>query len=179
MVLTRCLYGLPYTARRDTTRLVKAAPWNEPRIVEWSQLLLDSYQRWIGHELIERTGDAAAQAQRLFEVSFVVVSHGVESDPVLNYGNQVALDLWEVSWERFTRTPSRLTAEADNRAERERMLAQARVQGFYDGYSGVRISSSGRRFVFEKAVIWTVVDVAERPLGQAAAFSVWKPAGGL
>lgn len=178
MVLTRCLWRLPFTACRDTTRLVKAAPWNDPRIVEWSQLLLDSYQRWIGNELIERTGGAAAQAQRLFEVSFVVVSHGVEPDPVLNYGNQAALDLWEVSWERFTTTPSRLTAEADNRAERERMLAQARVQGFYDGYNGVRISSTGRRFVVEKAVIWTVVDVAERPLGQAATFSLWKHAVG-
>ena len=178
MVLTRCLYRLPYTACRDTTRLMKTAPWNEPRIVEWSQLLLDSYQRWIGHKLIERTGDATEQARRLFEVSFVVVSHGAEPDPVLNYGNQVALDLWEVSWERFTMTPSRLTAEADNLAERERMLAQARAQGFYDGYRGVRISSSGRRFVVEKAVIWTVVDVAERPLGQAATFSVWKHVGG-
>ena len=114
----------------------------------------------------------------MFEASFVVVSHGAEPDPILNYGNQVALDLWEVTWAQFTATPSRLTAEADNRAERERMLAQARVQGFYDGYSGVRISSSGRRFVVEKAVIWTVVDVAERQLGQAATFSVWNHAGG-
>ena len=178
MVLTRCLYRLLCTACRDTTTPVKDAPWNDPRIAEWSQLLLDSYRHWLGNELIERTGDATEQARRLFEVSFVVVSHGAEPDPVLNYGNQVALDLWEVSWEQFTATPSRLTAEADNRAERERMLAQARVQGFYGGYNGVRISSTGRRFLVEKAVIWTVVDVAERPLGQAATFSVWKHAVG-
>jgi MEKHLA domain len=173
MVLTRCLCGLPYTARRDTTRPMKAAPWNEPRIVEWSQFLLDSYRRWIGEELIERVGDAIAQAQRLFDASCVVVSHGTEPDPILNYGNQVALDLWEVSWEQFTATPSRLTAEPDNRAERERMLAQARDNGYYDGYSGVRISGTGRRFMVEQAIIWTVVDVAGRPMGQAATFSRW------
>jgi MEKHLA domain. len=98
--------------------------------VGWSQLLLDSYRHWLGAELIERTEGAAEQARRLFEVPFVVVSHGAEPDPILNYGNQVALDLWEVSWEQFTTTPSRLTAEADNRPERERMLAQARARGF-------------------------------------------------
>lgn len=167
---------MPFTARRDTTTLVKTAPWNEPRIVKWSQLLLDSYRHWVGSELIDRAGDVTAQAQRLFEASCVVVSHGVEPDPILNYGNQVALDLWEVSWEQFVATPSRLTAEADNRAERERMLAQARDQGYYDGYRGVRISSTGHRFVVEQAVIWTVVDLDGSLLGQAATFSRWSRA---
>lgn len=173
MVLTRCLSRLPFPARRDTTRPMKAAPWNEPRIVEWSQFLLNSYRRWIGNELIERAGDVTAQAQRLFDASCVVVSHGTEPDPILNYGNQVALDLWEVSWEQLTATPSRLTAEPDNRAERERMLAQARINGYYDGYNGVRISATGRRFMVEQAVIWTVVDMVGSPLGQAATFSRW------
>ena len=35
----------------------------------------------------------------MFRVPFTVASHGMEPDPVLNYGNQVALDLWEMSWE--------------------------------------------------------------------------------
>jgi hypothetical protein len=146
--------------------------------VKWSQLLLDSYRHWVGKELIERTGDTTVEARKLFDVPFVVVSHGIEPDPILNYGNQVALDLWEISWERFVSTPSRLTAEADNRAERERMLAQARVKGYYDGYRGVRISSTGRRFVVEQALIWTVVDMAGSSLGQAATFAIWKDAVG-
>ncbi|MBL8075493.1 MAG: MEKHLA domain-containing protein [Nitrospira sp.] len=157
---------------------MKDAPWRDPRIVGWSQLLLDSYRHWLGAELIERTEGAAEQARKLFEVPFVVVSHGAEPDPILNYGNQVALDLWEVSWEQFTTTPSRLTAEADNRPERERMLAQARARGFYDGYKGVRISATGRRFMVEQAVIWTVIDIAGSPVGQAATFSSWKHAAG-
>ena len=57
---------------------------------------------------------------------FVVASHGLQDDPILNYGNQVALDLWEMNWEQFTQTPSRLTAEPVNREERARMLEQAR-----------------------------------------------------
>ena len=141
--------------------------------MEWSQLLLDSYRHYIGNDLIERTPDAEQQARTLFEASFVVVSHGVEPDPILNYANQTALDLWELSWDRFIKTPSRLTAEPDERAERERLLTQARAEGYYDGYRGVRISSTGRRFRVEQALIWTVIDSAGKPIGQAATFSQW------
>ncbi len=152
---------------------MKAVPWNESRIVEWSRLLLDSYRHWMGTDLIERTSDPQQQARMLFEACFVVVSHGVEADPILNYGNQIALDLWELSWNQFIKTPSRLTAEPDDRAERERMLTQARAKGYFDGYRGVRISSTGRRFLVEQALIWNVIDPAGNPIGQAATFSQW------
>lgn len=152
---------------------MKPAPWSEPRIVEWSQLLLDSYRHWTGNDLIDRAADVKQQARTLFEASFVVVSHGVEPDPILNYGNQAALDLWELPWEQFIRTPSRLTAEADDRAERERMLECAKLNGYFNGYRGVRISSTGRRFLVEHALIWNLIDLAGHPIGQAATFSHW------
>ena len=147
--------------------------WREPAIVEWSQLLLDSFRHWTGRELLERTGSAEAQAQALFAAPFVLVSHGTEEDPVLNYGNRIALELWETTWEQFTRTPSRLTAEPVNQADRERMLAQAAARGFIDDYRGVRISNTGRRFQVEDAIVWTVIDAKNKKLGQAATFSRW------
>ena len=152
---------------------MEVVPWNEPRIVEWSRLLLDSHRHWIGKDLIARIFDAQQQARLLFEASFVVVSHGGEPDPILNYGNQAALDLWELSWDQFIKTSSRLTAEPDDRAERERMLTQARAKGYFGGYRGVRISSTGRRFLVEHALIWNVIDSAGNPVGQAATFSQW------
>lgn len=135
---------------------------------------MDSYCRWTGRELIERTGDAESQARNLFEAPVVVVSHGTEPDPILNYDNQAALDLWETTWEQLVGMPSRLTAEPVNRAERERMLQQANSQGHFDGYRGVRISSSGRRFLVENAVIWTVLNDYGITVGQAASFSQWR-----
>ena len=150
-------------------------PWNEPRVVEWNQRLLTSYRHWTGRELIERIGDSSSQARVLFEAPFVVVSHGMESDPILNYGNQAALDLWEMSWEQLIRTPSKLTAQPDDRSERERMLAHAKSQGYFDGYRGVRISATGRRFLVEQALIWTVIDLTGQRIGQAATFSRWSP----
>ena len=147
--------------------------WTNPAIMEWSQLLLNSFRHWTGHELLERAGDRASQAHALFLSPFVVVSHGMEEDPLLNYGNQVALELWEMTWENLTRTPSRLTAEPTNRAEREWMLEQAKARGYLDTYRGVRVTSTGRRFLVENALIWTVVDSAGSTVGQAATFSQW------
>ncbi len=148
--------------------------WKELRPVQWVQFLLDSCRRWTGRELIARHGSPEDQAAALFAAPFVVVSHGTEADPILNYGNRIALELWELSWEQFTTTPSRLTAEPVNRAERERMLVQAAARGFIDDYRGVRVSSTGRRFLVEDALVWNVVDGAGQNLGQAATFARWK-----
>jgi|SRR5581483_5618221 len=147
--------------------------WTEPAMVSWGQFLLDSFRHWTGCELMERMGAWRDQAQVLFTAPFVVVSHGNEEDPVLNYGNRTALQLWEMTWEQFRGTPSRLTAEPLNRAERAHMLAQAAARGFIDNYRGVRISRTGRRFLMENAIVWNVIDADRKKLGQAAAFSKW------
>lgn len=142
-------------------------------MVTWSQLLLDSFRHWTGRDLLIRTGTPDAQAQALFAAPFVVVSHGAEADPLLNYGNQQALDLWELSWAQLTSMPSRLTAEPMNLDERTRMLAVAEKQGYYSGYRGIRISSTGKRFLVEDATIWNVVDGQGIRVGQAATFARW------
>ena len=147
--------------------------WTDPAVIEWSQLLLDSFRRWTGRELLERAGDPSYQAHALFLSPFVVVSHGAEEDPLLNYGNQMALDLWELPWDQFVQTPSRLTAEPINRAEREWMLEQAKVRGYLDTYRGVRITSTGRRFLVDNVRIWNVVGGQGQRVGQAASFSQW------
>ena len=73
--------------------------WADPQIVQWCQYLLDSYAHWVKRELIQRNGTPLEQAKRLFNSAFVVASHGVENDPLLNYGNQAALNLWAMDWQ--------------------------------------------------------------------------------
>ena len=150
-----------------------AEPWSDLAVIRWSQLLLNSFRRWLGRDLIERKGSPEEQAKALYHAPVVVVSHGMEADPLLNYGNKIALDLWELDWERFSKTPSRLTAEPVNQAERARMLARARENGFIDDYKGVRISGTGKRFLVEQAIVWNVVDAGGKQQGQAATFSRW------
>ncbi len=147
--------------------------WTSESQLQWCQYLLDSYARFIQRELIDRQGTWLQQAELLYNSPVVVASHGTESDPVLNYGNLAALTLWEMDWRQFTQTPSRLTAESVNREDRARMLNQAKMHGFIADYTGVRISSSGKRFRINQAMIWTIHKSDGTPIGQGAAFSDW------
>ena len=141
--------------------------------VSQTQVLLDSYHRLIGRELIERSGVREDELKRLFEAPFVALSHGTETDPILNYANRVTLQLWEMSAETLITTPSRLTAEPMERSQRQRLLAQTRAQGYLTDYEGVRISSTGRRFLIQNATIWNLTDGNGQACGQAATFDKW------
>ena len=148
--------------------------YQQPAVVQWSRYLVESYRQWLGKDLILPTDGDQLLAQRLFEAAFVVVSHGTEADPILNYGNRTALELWELDWLQFTQTPSRKTAEPLHRDERATMLAQLSSRGYIDHYQGIRISSRGRRFRIDQAVVWNVVKGDGTRLGQAATFANWE-----
>jgi hypothetical protein len=143
-------------------------------VVAHTQILARSLRHWTGRELLPGSFPAVEFAGKLFHAPFVVVSHGTEADPVLNYGNASALALWEMSWGELTRTPSRLTAEAPNRGERARLLEAVTARGFIDDYSGVRISKSGRRFRIRRATVWNLLTEKNEPCGQAAMFDRWE-----
>ncbi len=149
-------------------------PWIEYNWVEHTQIMLDSYARLIGTELIDRGGDAQQQAERLFNAPFVVVSHGTQDDPLLNYATQVALDLWQVDVPTLLTMPSRTTAEPMHRDERAQLLERTTRDGYVDDYRGIRIASTGRRFLIERATVWNLLDADDQYVGQAATFSEWK-----
>ncbi len=146
-------------------------------MIAQTQLIARSLKHWTGRDLLvgpEADAPAAALAEQVFHAPFVLVSHGTQADPVLNYGNQSALTLWEMSWAELTRTPSRLTAEAPNREERARLLAAVTANGFIDDYSGIRISKTGRRFRIAQATVWNLLDERGAYAGQAAMFARWE-----
>ncbi len=146
-----------------------------PMDLTWIRWLLDSYAVWLKRELIDRMGTLEEQSERLFVAPFVVASHTRAEDPILNYGNRQALELWEGNWEEFTGIPSRLTAEPVNQPERARMLEQVATHGFITDYQGIRISRTGRRFLVKQATVWNILDDHGTVQGQAATFSHWHP----
>lgn len=148
--------------------------WQTGFVVRHSACLARSFRKWTGRDLLPGLFNPLGLAKNIFEAPFALVSHGMEADPVLNYGNRRALELWEMSWEELTRTPSRLTAEVPNRAERARLLAEVTARGFIDDYSGVRISKSGRRFRIRRATVWNLLTEKNEPCGQAAMFDQWE-----
>jgi hypothetical protein len=148
-------------------------PWNGFDWIAHSQILLNSFRLRLGRELLPRCDDPVVEAHHLFAAPFVVVSHGTQADPVLSYGNRLALDLWETDLPTLTQMPSRLTAEPVHRDERARLMARALRDGFVDDYQGIRISLTGRRFRIEQAIIWNLTTADGIPAGQAATFDHW------
>jgi hypothetical protein len=147
-------------------------PWQQPKIVDHTQLLLWSYHHWLHKPLLEWNHQSPEEiAKNFFFAPFVVVSHGTQSEPIFNYGNQKGLDLWEVTWDEFIQMPSRKTAAPVDEDERNQLLTQAHQQGYIDNYSGVRQSKTGKRFKLENVVLWNVVDRDLNDRGQAAMFS--------
>jgi hypothetical protein len=125
----------------------------------YARLLAESFRRMTGHDL----GNPWMRSDP-------VVSHGTETDPIFRWANPAALALWEMDWDAFTRLPSRQSA-ADSpevQADRQRLLAEARNQGWVTGYRGIRVSASGRRFAIDDTVLWTVRDAEGLIHGQAA-----------
>jgi len=150
-------------------------PWTQPNMIGHTQHLLRSFRHWFGRELWIGSNEPQSIAEELFCAPIAVLSHGTQVDPILNYGNQTALQLWEMDWATFTQMPSRLTAEPDLREGRSQLLAAAAQQGYLTDYSGVRISKTGQRFWIEQAMIWKVFDDEGNSCGQAATFDRWKP----
>lgn len=151
--------------------------WPSSAWTAHTQVLLDSYRRWRGADLIERVDSPAEQSASLFNAPFVVVSHGTEPDPILNYANQQALTLWEMDVETLLRTPSRMTAEPMHRNERAQLLERTTRNGYVDDYQGIRISSTGRRFRIDRAIVWNLLSAAGEHVGQAATFGQWHELG--
>lgn len=132
-------------------------------------LIAESHARLTGRPL---AGPPDA-GRALWRLPAVVLAHGVQADPLFFWANRAALALFELDWRALVRMPSRLSAEAPNRAERAALLQTVERQGFIADYAGVRISASGRRFRIERATVWNLVDAAGGSHGQAASFSDW------
>ncbi|RDU95920.1 MEKHLA domain-containing protein [Trinickia dinghuensis] len=132
------------------------------------QLLADSYARLLGRPLVPNAMSVTDAAAWLYErAPFAVLAHNVDPDPVFIYGNKAAQQRFGYSWDEITHLPSRLSAEAPNREERQQFLERVRRLGYETGYKGVRITKSGERFMIEEATLWQLLDAEGKLHGQA------------
>ena len=154
----------------------KSQHWLQEELLQHIQLLLYSFHHWTGDDLIQIPSNYSPEeiANLLFNADFILVSHGSEVDPIFNYGNQKALDLWQMDWQTLISTPSRYTVEPMEHEDREQLLAQAKSQGYVSNYRGVRIASNGDRFYINNVTLWNVVDKEGKLWGQAATFHNWE-----
>ncbi len=92
------------------------------------------------------------------------------------YANITAQHCFEYGWDEFVGTPSRLSARVDGQQDRDQLLARVEATGLADGYRGLRVAGSGRRFWIEDVVMWNLVDGSGTRCGQAALFPRWSDA---
>jgi PAS domain-containing protein len=136
-------------------------------------LLASSYARAVGQPLVADGQDAAWLYN---DAPFAVLAHDTAPDPVFVYANETAQACFEYRRDEFITLPSRLSAEAPNREERQRLLDAVTRNGFISDYRGMRIARSGRRFWIEGGTVWQLIDEAGTPRGQAALFTLWTDA---
>ena len=102
-----------------------------------------------------------------------MLAHDGGADPRFIYANERAQACFEYAADELIGLPSRLSAEAPERAERQRLLDRVSRDGFIADYSGIRIAKSGRRFQIANAIVWQLIDENGTRHGQAATFSEW------
>ncbi|MCJ2143919.1 MEKHLA domain-containing protein [Methylobacterium sp. E-066] len=135
-------------------------------------VLTGSYRRRLGAALVPEGADAAWLYE---QAPFVVLAHDGGADPCFTYANRAAQACFGYARHELVGLPSRLSAEAPERAERQRLLDAVARDGFTRGYRGLRIAKGGRRFWIEQAVVWQL-DRDGVSVGQAATFSEWRDA---
>eukprot|EP00850_Spirogloea_muscicola_P004368 SM000018S03733 [mRNA] locus=s18:1117822:1119242:- [translate_table: standard] len=152
-----------------------AAPYAQGDVIMHSLGLIDSYFRATERQLFAEPIELSQAARALWDAPFVVVSHGTEDDPIFNYGNRAALDLFGLDWPAFTSLPSRKSAgdDAANIADRQQWLDAAQKAAV--NLAGQRrFSSTGREFEIKEGTYWTLTTLDGEVFGQAAVFKEWE-----
>jgi len=147
------------------------------RFVTRATVILDSFRRCVGRELIDRSGDAAEDARRLFDLPLAVLAHDTAPQPLLDWANQAAARAFDATPESLLGKLSSATAPPDATADRHQLFEILARRGFVTGYSGVRISFTGRRFIIDDVTVFALVDEAGRPAGHAAVIRETRPVG--
>lgn len=160
-----------------------------PALIAHTELILTSYRRALGSKLLDDLLDPdvreeeddetftlarESRAKALYEAPFVVVSHGIEENPLFDYANQAAQRMFKLSWPELVGRPSKESAEADAQRERDELLRQVEEKGYYTGYTGTRVDSRGRRLTIQDATVWNLTDEQGNLVGQAATYPRWQ-----
>jgi hypothetical protein len=137
---------------------------------EYVHLITHSLKKLANIEIVDFSLSPEEQAKQAFNSNYVLLAHNAANEPIFNYANQTALNLFEMSWHEFTSMSSKYSAESDQREKREKFLADVTQNGYSTNYSGIRISKTGKKFEIKNVTLWNVYDSKNNRIGQAALF---------
>ena len=134
-------------------------------------IMLENLKRWTNYDLIKEYGfSLETLGEQVFNADFYLLSHNTATDPVLTYGNQRVLEQWEVSWQELTVMYSSNTAKPVDQSARLKLMVQVKANNYVSGYSGTRISKTGKEFQIVDGIIWNLFLTDGSFYGQAAWF---------
>jgi MEKHLA domain len=134
-------------------------------------MMIGNLKRWTSYDLIEEYEFSIDRlGEEVFNADFYILSHDNAIDPILNYGNNRVLQLWEVSWAELTSMYSRDTAKPVDRSARSSVMDRVKQHNYISGYDGIRVSKTGREFKILDVTIWNLFSDNGDPAGQAAWF---------
>jgi len=112
------------------------------------RVLDDAYRHWTGQGLpAPEHLDAQQRLSWLHaDAPYSLLAHDGAADPRFTYANACALQCFKYPRETFS------------------------ANGIADGYSGWRVDAHQQPFMIHAGVVWTLLDAAGLPCGQAALF---------
>lgn len=147
-------------------------------IISHVALVDESLRKLSGEGIFERMGlSIAHEANDIYEKiceneRFVLITHGIESDPIYNYGNVAALEAFARTWDDLRTIPSRESVVIRSQDEKLRIELMKTVTdtGFVDGATGIRVRGDDKFIRLVDAVVWNCYDRESVYVGQAALF---------
>ena len=140
------------------------------------RLLTDSFKTATGSSLAPDSMASKEVAFWLYEAPFCLLVQDAGADPCFAYANLAAQRLFGYSWQEFSGMASRLSADADDREQRQEFMDSVRTRGHVSGYRGKRISKTGEHFWIEDTTVWNLAAANGTLYGQAALFNRWSKA---
>jgi len=128
--------------------------------------------------LFEEDVEISDVAELLWNAPFAILAHDTSTDPepTFVYGNFVALDLFECTWDELIGTPSSKSAapEKEIQEDRSSLLEAAKKDGFVDNYEGWRRSFTGKAFKISNSTVFNIESPNGDLVGQGAVLRLWE-----
>jgi PAS domain S-box-containing protein len=134
--------------------------------------LYQSYLKYTQKVLFDFTSEKLF-VDSINQLKFPIASHTCSDLPIFNYANEAMLKLFGMQHHEFIGLPSNQSATRTHQEERERLLAEVKMNGFVENYQGYRVKKNGDTFLIKKATVWNVLNHLGELHSQAVIIFDW------